>query len=223
MGKHLQRDLDLIKKDILTMGAMVEDATNKAISAFLQRREDLANELMAGDEQSDQKESAIEDECLKTLALHHPVAGDLRFVVMVLKVNHDLERMGDLAANMAERTLALLRDKSLDIKLPIQELGESVRMMVRHCLDALVNLDAKLARKVCEDDDSVDRMHREMFVVLEQKMRADSSSIERATGLLSLSRYLERIADHATNIAEDVVYLVEGDIIRHQFADDGDG
>lgn len=215
MGKHLQRDLDILKKEILTMGAMVEDATNKAISAFTQRREDLAEEVRAGDDEIDKKENEIEDHVLKTLALHQPVAGDLRFVVMVLKFNHELERMGDLAANMAERTLVLLREAPLNLDVPIVTMGEKVRRMVRQSIDSLVHLDSELARQVCREDEEVDRLHREMFAILQDHMRQDPSTIERAIGMLSLSRYLERMADHTTNIAEDLVYLVEGEVIRH--------
>jgi phosphate transport system protein len=215
MGKHLQRDLDLLKKEILTMGSMVEDATNKAINAFTQRRKDLAEVVRAGDDAIDEKENEIEDQVLKTLALHQPVAGDLRFVVMVLKFNHELERMGDLAANMAERTLVLLREEPLHLDVPIVAMGEKVRGMVRDSIDSLVQLDSELARQVCREDEEVDRLHRGMFVILQGYMREDPSAIERAIGMLSLSRYLERIADHTTNIAEDLVFLVEGEVIRH--------
>jgi phosphate transport system protein len=215
MGKHLQRDLDLLKKEILTMGSMVEDAANKAINAFTQRRKDLAEVVRAGDDAIDEKENEIEDQVLKTLALHQPVAGDLRFVVMVLKFNHELERMGDLAANMAERTLVLLREEPLHLDVPIVAMGEKVRGMVRDSIDSLVQLDSELARQVCREDEEVDRLHRGMFVILQGYMREDPSAIERAIGMLSLSRYLERIADHTTNIAEDLVFLVEGEVIRH--------
>lgn len=215
MGKHLQRDLDILKKEVLTMGSMVEDATNKAINAFVQGRHDLAEEVLRGDDAIDLKENEIEDQVLKTLALHQPVAGDLRFVVMVLKFNHELERMGDLAAHIAERTIDLLKQDPLSIALPLEAMGERVRGMVRDGLDSLVQHDAALARRVCEEDAAIDRMHREMFSLLTVHMEQDVTTIERAVGLLSLSRYLERIADHTTNIAEDLVFQVEGEVIRH--------
>ncbi len=216
MGKHLQRDLNILKKDILTMGSMVEEAINKAINALVQRREGLAREVKEGDDAIDAKENEIEGQVLKTLALHQPVAGDLRFVVMVLKFNHELERMGDLAANIAKRTLDLLLEQPLEVELPIVAMGELVRSMVRHSLDSLVQSDAELARHVCRKDDEVDRLHREMFDILLDHMRQDPSTITRAVDLLSLSRQLERIADHTTNIAEDLVFQVEGEVIRHR-------
>ena len=219
MGKHLQRDLDLLKREILIMGSMVEEATNKAISALTERREDLALEVSEGDSAIDRMENEIEDQVLKTLALHQPVAGDLRFVVMVLKFNHELERMGDLAANMAERILELLRSEPLHIDVPIVTMGEMVRSMVRQSLDSLVQGNTDLAREVCLRDDQIDGLHREMFNILLEHMQQHPSTITRAVGLLSLSRQLERIADHTTNIAEDLVYQVEGEVIRHKGSD----
>jgi phosphate transport system protein len=216
VGKHLQRDLDLLKKHILTMGSMVEEAINKAINALVQRREDLAIEVKQGDDAIDEMENEIESQVLKTLALHQPVAGDLRFVVMVLKFNHELERMGDLAANMAKRTLDLLLWEPLQVDLPIVAMGELVRSMVHQSLDSLVQSDAELARHVCRTDDEVDRLHREMFDILLDHMQHDPATIKRAVDLLSLSRQLERIADHTTNIAEDLVFQVEGEVIRHR-------
>ena len=215
MGKHLQRDLDILRREILTMGTMVEEAINKAINAFVQRREELAIEVKQGDDVIDAKENAIEDQVLKTLALHQPVAGDLRFVVMVLKFNHELERMGDLAANMAERTLDLLRWEPLQVEVPIVAMGAMVRSMVRYSLESLVQSDADLARQVCREDDAVDHLHREMFDILLDHMQQQPSAIKRAVDLLSMSRQLERIADHTTNIAEDLVFQVEGEVIRH--------
>ncbi|MCA8955975.1 MAG: phosphate signaling complex protein PhoU [Planctomycetes bacterium] len=215
MGKHLRRDLDLLKKDILTMGALVESATNKAIAAFTRRSEDLAREVLICDDEIDDKENEVEDLCLKILALHQPVAFDLRFVVMVLKFNHDLERMGDIATHIAEQTLVLLNKPSLAVQFPIAEMGEAVRAMVRDCLDALVRSDANLARTVCAADDRVDAMHRKMFDAVELQVKEGNAEFDHAVRMLSMSRYLERIADHATNIAEDIVFMVDGEVIRH--------
>ena len=213
MAKHLQRDLEGLKREILAVGTLVEEATHGALRAVLDRRAELAEEVIARDALIDEKEVAVEDECLKILALHQPVAADLRFVVAVLKVNNDLERMGDLATNIAKRTRhVLLQGPSLvDFTL----MGEHVTEMLQLSLDALIRSDAKQARRVCALDERVDRDHRELYQVLKDQMRQDSETVERAVNALGISRSLERIADLATNIAEDVVFMVEGEVIRH--------
>lgn len=216
MAKHLRRDLDALKKEILTMGAMVEEAANKAISALMDRRPELADEVIEGDDAIDDKEVHIEVECMKILALHQPVASDLRFTVTVLKVNNDLERMGDLAVNIAERVRGLAGSRPAGVPVDFREMIETVRRMVRWSLDALVNLDTALARKVCQEDDHVDRIHGQMFGILQEIMKRDTETIEWAIHTLSVSRNLERIADLSTNIAEDVVFLAEAEVVRHR-------
>jgi phosphate transport system protein len=213
--KHLQRDLDALKKEVLAMGSMVEEATNRAISSLVQRAPELAEEVLSGDDAIDAKELEVEESCLKALALHQPVAGDLRFIVAVMKVNNDLERMGDLAQNIAERALYLTTHEPIPVDLDFDRMVERVREMVSMSLDALVNQDARTARRVCSLDDQVDEYNRHMFVVLQELMHRDSATIERAVHTLSVARHLERIADLATNIAEDIVFMVEGDMIRH--------
>jgi phosphate transport system protein len=215
--KHLQRDLDYLKKEILLMGSMVEEATNKALSAFLYRRPELALAVIEGDDRIDQKELDVEEECLKLLALHQPVAADLRFIIAVMKVNNDLERMGDEAYNIAERVSYLSAHEPIGVPADFPGMVDRVRTMVRESLDALVNRDTALARKVCNDDDLVDSTHREMYMALQERMRENPDVVERAVRTLSISRHLERIADLATNIAEDVVFMVDGDVIRHRF------
>lgn len=217
MALQLKHDLEHLKGEILSMGAMVEDAINKAIHAFLQRRPDLTREVLEGDGQIDAKENAIEEQCLKTLALHQPVAKDLRFIVTVLKVNNDLERMGDMALNIAERTAFLASTAPLPVPAQFAKMLSRVSNMVRESLDALVNGDTGLARRVRLEDDEVDATNREMFIVLQDLMRRQPDMVERAVHTLSISRNLERIADLATNIAEDVVFMVEGEVIRHRF------
>lgn len=217
MSKHLMRDLEHVKKEILGVGALVEEATNKAITAFLDRRPELAKEVIAGDDAIDEKEVSIEEECLKVLALHQPVATDLRFVIAVMKVNNDLERMGDLAINIAERAVYLADHDPIDFPSEFGQMAEKVRNMLRESLDALVNLDSKLARKVCGDDDEVDAFNRDMFSRLQKLMKKEPGIIKRAIHVLTATRNLERIADLATNIAEDVVFMVEGEVIRHRF------
>lgn len=215
MSLHFFRALEEVNKAILAVGAIVEESINKAILALIHRRGDLALEVIEGDDEIDRREIAVEEQCLQILALHQPVAHDLRFVVSVLKVNSDLERMGDLAANIAERALALSKQEPLPAPLDFAEMADRVRLMVRKALDALVKEDAELARQVCSEDDEVDRLNHEQHRALKQVMYERPEYLDRALLTLFASRHLERIADHAVNIAEDVVYMVEGEVIRH--------
>ena len=219
MSKHLMRDLEKVKKTILTMGSVVEDAMNRAITAVTYRRPELAEDVLRGEDAINLMEIEIEEECLKILALHQPVAADLRFIIAMLGVNRDLERMGDLAVNIAERALYLAAHDPIQVPINFPEMMNKVRAMVRESLDALVNLDAPLARGVCRKDDEVDEINRQMFTILEDLIRREPETVDRAIHTLSVSRHLERIADLATNIAEDVVFMVEGEVIRHHFED----
>jgi len=219
VAKHLRRDLEHLEREILTVGALVEQAIHKATLALTERRPELAREVMDGDQAIDAKEVEVEEECLKILALHQPVASDLRYIIAVLKVNNDLERMGDLAINVAERAIYIAKRPALPVRLDFELMVQKVRGMVRESLDALVNQDAALARRVNSQDDEVDRLNAEMFDVLQRLMQEDPSTTKRAVHSLSASRHLERIADLATNIAEDVVFMVEGEVVRHRFND----
>ncbi len=220
MSIHLQKDLEHLDKELLILSSMVEDATNRAMLALVDRRLDLARQVMREDDRINHREVLIEEECLKMLALHQPVAADLRFIVAVLKVNNDLERMGDLAVNIAERAAYLTTQEPLQVSLDFPKMAEGVRDMVRKSLDALSNMNPRLARHVLSMDDEIDEANRKMFDILQELMHRDPSTIERAVHLLSASRYLERIADLATNIAQDVVYMSEGRLIRHLTEDD---
>lgn len=204
---------------LMDISVMVEDAINKAILALVDRRTELARDVMHGDNEIDQKEVMIEEECLKILALHQPVAADLRFIIVVLKVSNDLERMGDLAVNITERAAYLSTHPPLQVELDFPLMAEKVRMMVRESLTSLINRDTELAREVLAKDDDIDDLNRDMFVSLQDLMRSDTNTVERAVHSLSASRHLERIADLATNIAEDVVFMVEGELIRHRVED----
>ena len=197
------------------MGSLVEKVSNQAITALQERNTELSAGVHELDLTIDQQEVKIEEECLKILALHQPVATDLRFVVCVMKVNNDLERMGDLAINIAERASYLSSHDPLGVPLDFHRMAELAREMVKESLSALLNLDTDLARKVLAKDDEVDEINRQMFEILEEIMLKDPTTIRRAIHLLSASRHLERIADLATNIAEDVVFLDEGEVIRH--------
>jgi phosphate transport system protein len=216
MSKHLERDLEELHQDILELAAAVEEAICKAIRALQEGDADLARQVIAGDDAIDRQDNRIEEECLKMLALHQPVAGDLRRIAAVLKINTDLERMADLAVDIAERALRLAELPSIPIPEKLQHMTDLTTSMVRRSLAAFINLDTHEARAVCRLDDEVDRSNVEIIQVLLQAMRSSPEMIEPALSLFSATRHLERIADHATNIAEDVIYLVEGEIVRHR-------
>jgi phosphate transport system protein len=218
MSKHLQRDLDNLQRDLLTLAASVEEAIQKAIHALQQRDAALARQVIDGDKQIDEDENHVEEECLKILALHQPVAVDLRRIAAAMKINTDLERMADLAEDIAERALYLSRLPEIAIPEKLQRMTDLTATMVRQSLDAFVNLDTRLAWIVCRLDDQVDRYNVEMIEELIRVMKKSPEMVEQALSLFSATRHLERIADHATNIAEDVVYLVEGEIVRHRAA-----
>ena len=215
MSKHLERDLERLQRDLLALAATVEEAIHKSIRALQRRDTALAQEVIDGDSHIDQEENRVEDECLKILALHQPVAVDLRRIASILKINTDLERMGDLAEDIAERALCLARMPIISIPEKLQRMTDLTTTMVRQSLDAFVNLDSRQARRVCRLDDEVDRYNSEIIHELVATIQKNPTLIEPGLSLFSATRHLERIADHATNIAEDVVYLVEGTIIRH--------
>ena len=217
MSLHLQRDIDQLKREILQLGSMVETAINNAIIALNNRRPELAQSVFEGEKLINEKEVLIEEECLKILALHQPVAVDLRLIVVILKVNNDLERMGDFAVNVAKRAVFLSSQEPIPCPPEFTDrMSTDIISMVRDSLDALVKLDIDMAHKVIAMDDDVDEVNRQMYRALQELMESDATTIERAISLLSTSRYLERIADLATNIAEDVIFMVEGEVIRHK-------
>ncbi len=219
MGKHLERELGRLKRQILALSAVVEESVQRAVDSIQNRDADLARHVIQADENIDQMEVDIEEECLKILALHQPVAIDLRFIVAVLKINNDLERIGDLAVNIAERALFLATRGRTAPFFDFQGMARLVQQMLKDSLDALVNIDPSLARKVCISDDEVDEMNRQMFKEAEEMFRQQPEGSDVLLHTLSISRHLERIADLATNIAEDVIYMAEGDIVRHQTED----
>jgi phosphate transport system protein len=215
MSKHLERDLDNLQKDLLTLAASVEEAIHKAIRALQTRDTALAEEVIDGDNEIDAEENHVEEECLKILALHQPVAVDLRRIAAALMINTDLERMADLAEDIAERAKALAQYPVIPIPPDLQRMTDLTSSMVRQALDAFVNLDLRLARVVCRLDDEVDRYNKSIIDELVRLMQASPDMVPPGLSLFSATRHLERIADHATNIAEDVIYLVTGGIIRH--------
>ncbi|MFQ3548230.1 MAG: phosphate signaling complex protein PhoU [Armatimonadota bacterium] len=216
MTTHLQREIEKLKKMILFMGAQVEESLRRSVESLINRNLELANQVMGLDEEMDQFEVEIEEECLKILALHQPVAKDLRYVIAVLKINSDLERIGDLAVNIAERAAYLSTHPPIGLPLDFHGMAEKTKLMLKRSLDALVNLDANLARQVRLSDEEVDSINKQMHSIVIDYIKSNPQNVSVAIHLLSASRHLERIADQATNIAEDVIYMVEGEIVRHK-------
>ena len=219
MSKHLEREIENLKKRILALSATVEDNVYRAVQSLTERNSTLADEVIKSDPNIDQTEVEIEEECLKVLALHQPVAIDLRFIIAILKINNDLERMGDLAVNIAERAQFLATRERPDFPLDLSLMAEKTKTMMRKCLDSLMKQDTKLAYEVLSADDEIDAMNREMYAKIQEAIRRKPEQLESLIHLLSCSRHLERIADHTTNIAEDVVYMIEGVIVRHHAED----
>lgn len=219
MSEHLQKEIRDMKKAILAIGAVVEESLHKAVKALQERDEKLAKSVIDNDVEIDHMEVDMEEECLKVLALHQPVASDLRLIVSILKINNDLERIGDLAVNIAERAAFLVTQRPIDVPLDFPLMAEKTKAMLKKSLDALVNADSRLAYQVCAADDEVDAMNRQMYMQIQDAIRRHPDRVDGLLHLLSVSRHLERIADHATNIAEDVIYMNEGEIIRHRTED----
>ena len=220
MARHLDREIERLKRMLLALSAVVEENVQRSVRALVNHDEALAREAVdADEEQIDGAEVEVEEECLKVLALHQPVASDLRFIIAVLKINSDLERVGDMAANVAERALYLSHACPVDLPIDIRAMCEQAQSMLKRSLDALVNLDAQLALQVCADDDGVDELNRANYDAIQARIREAPDEVECLLHFLAVSRHLERIADHATNIAEDVIYMVEGEIVRHHAAD----
>ena len=219
MTKHIERQIAHLKERILRVGTLVEEAISKSITALINRDVALAQRVMASDEEIDRMEVEVEEECLKILALYQPVAADLRFVVAVLKINNDLERMGDLAENIAKRASQLASGNAYELPPEIRVMAKQAQDMVKQCLDAVVNGDPALARQVREEDDAVDAARQKIRRRVMQGIKESPDNAESLLRINSVSKHIERIADMATNIAEDVVYMVEGDIVRHRATD----
>ncbi len=215
MERHFDEELNRLKEKLLRMASLVEEAISHAVKALVDRNSDLAAEVIKRDDEVNMLEIEIDEQCLKLLALMQPIAIDLRFITSAMKIGNDLERMGDQAVNIAERTLELLRQPQLKPLIDIPRMATLAQKMVKDSLDAFVNKDTNLARDVCARDDQVDNLNDQVFRELLTYMMGDVSTITRAVDLILIGRHLERIADHATNIGEDVVYLVEGKTIKH--------
>jgi phosphate transport system protein len=216
MTQHMQRELEKLKKMILSLSATVEDTVQQAAQSLTAMDVALAKRVQAGDDQIDQFEVDLEEECLKLLALYQPVAADLRFIVSVLKINNDLERIADLATNIADRTVGLAAEPTIPVPFDFPEMAAKVQRMLKSALDALVNLDAPLAALVIGLDEEVDQQHKQNYKLIKEQIRQHPERIDSLVQYISVSRHVERIGDLATNIAEDVIYMIQGDIVRHQ-------
>jgi len=215
MAVHLHKEIDKLKKRIILFGGMIEKNLEEAIRSIQNRDTDMARQVLEADDQADQWEVDTEEECLKILALHQPVAVDLRFIIAVLKINNDLERIGDEAGNIAERSLRISAKPLIGLKVDFNPLCRSVQETLRGCLDALVRLDISLAHQVREWDITIDQTVHALFQQLKDEIKQQPQHTDLLVEYLRICRHLERIADHATNIAEDVIYMIEGKIIRH--------
>jgi phosphate transport system protein len=215
MEKHLQRELEKIKKQILSLGALVEERVRMSINAIEDRDAGMARKIIQQDHEIDEMEVEVEEECLKILALHQPVAVDLRFLVAVIKINNDLERIGDQAVNIAQRIKTMAKRPEIDYSYDYSIMAAKTEAMLKMSLDALVNFDQGLAFKVVSMDDEVDTIQADAYDRIKRAIAEKPQHVGYLINLLLISRHLERLADHTTNIAEEVIYLIEGEIIRH--------
>jgi phosphate transport system protein len=212
---HFEAELQTLRNQLLTMGGMVEDRVHRAVNALVNRREEDAQKIIATDGEVNDLQMEIDNRCLRLLATQTPLASDLRLITSAMKINADLERIGDQAVNVAESVLALLPHPPLKPLIDIPRQAQIAEQMIRDALDAFVKRDAELARDVLRRDDEVDELKDQVFRELLTYMMADPGTIQRALSLILISRNLERIADHATNIAEDVIFITEARDVRH--------
>jgi phosphate transport system protein len=215
MSVHLQREIDRLKKRLLSICALVEEQVETAVHSLTTRDATLAKEVERRDLEIDQREVEVEEECLKVLALYQPVAIDLRLIVAALKINNDLERIGDLAVNIARKAITVAGLPTIEMPFDLRGMWEKTQTMLHDSIDALVNMDPQLASQVCSRDDEVDVLKREIRLKAQQLISQNPSRVEFYLNLMAVARNLERISDLATNISEDVIYMAEGQIVRH--------
>ena len=215
MRVHLQRDVEKLKRRLLVLSAEVEEDVRLAARAIAERNAELARQVVAREEQTNAMEVDVEEDCLKILALHQPVAGDLRYIIAALKIDRDLERIADLAAHIAERGLALFAEPPLDIPFRLDEMAAKAQAMLKKALDAFVSLNSAAAHEVCAADSEINAIKKDTFRLVRLAVMEAPWRFDALMQVMHIARHLERIADHATNIAEDLIYLVEGRIVRH--------
>ena len=218
MPRHFHEELEALKQTLLAMGGLVEDQIRRAMRALLERDDVIAQDVIDRDRQVNTYDVEVDEQCVNLLALHQPAAGDLRFITTAMKIVTDLERIGDQAVNIAQRALELNREPQLKPYIDLPRMAERAQAMVKDSLDAFVARDTELARRVCGADAEVDALKEQMFRELLTFMMEDARTIPRAIRLILISRFIERVADHATNIAEMVIYMVEGKMVRHTLA-----
>jgi phosphate transport system protein len=218
MARHFHEELEALKQTLLAMGGLVEDQIRRVMRALLERDDVMAQEVIERDRQVNTYDVEVDEQCVSLLALHQPAAGDLRFITTAMKIVTDLERIGDQAVNIAQRVLELNREPQLKPYIDLPRMAEKAQRMVKESLDAFVARDTALARQVCGEDAEVDALKEQIFRELLTFMMEDPRTIPRAIRVILISRFMERVADHATNIAEMVVYLVEGKMVRHTLA-----
>jgi phosphate transport system protein len=216
MTIHFQKELEKIKKQILSLGSMVEERVRMAARAIDTFDPEIAGKLEATDFEVDEMEVEVEEDCLKILALYQPVAVDLRFLIAVIKINNDLERIADEAVNIAQRVLTISKSSRDKFFFDYSIMAQKAQDMLKKSLDALVNLDVDTAFNVLTMDDEVDAMHRNAYDTIKKYIAEHPDKVAYLLNLYLISRHLERLADHATNIAEEVIYLIEGEIVRHE-------
>jgi phosphate transport system protein len=218
MQRHFHEELEALKQTLLAMGGLVEDQIRRVMRALLERDDALAQEVIDRDQQVNAYDVEVDETCVSLLALNQPTAGDLRFITTAMKIVTDLERIGDQAVNIAQRVLELNREPQLKPYIDLPRMAEKAQQMVKESLDAFVARDTELARKVCAEDADVDALKEQLFRELLTFMMEDPKTIPRAIRLILISRFMERVADHATNIAEMVIYLVDAKMVRHTLA-----
>ncbi len=221
MERHFDEELKELKERLLRMASLAEESIVKAVKALVDRDKELAEDVIGSDDAINFLEIEVDELCLKLLAIRQPIATDLRFITSALKIITDLERIGDLSVNIAERALDLMEQPLLKPLIDIPRMAQLAQKMVKDSLDAFVNRDPELAREVCRRDDEVDQLNHQIFRELLTYMIQDPKAITRSVDLILVGRHLERIADHATNIGEDVVYLVKGKTIKHHIDEKG--
>ncbi|HLF48109.1 MAG TPA: phosphate signaling complex protein PhoU [Methylomirabilota bacterium] len=218
MQRHFDEELEALKQTLLAMGGLVEDQIRRVMRALLERDDALARDVIERDRQVNTYDVEVDETCVNLLALHQPKAGDLRFITTAMKIVTDLERIGDQAVNIAQRVIELNREPQLKPYIDLPRMADRAQLMVKESLDAFVARDTALARRVCGADAEVDALKEQIFRELLTFMMEDARTIPRAIRLILISRFMERVADHATNIAEMVVYMVEGKMVRHTLA-----
>ncbi|MFA6349897.1 MAG: phosphate signaling complex protein PhoU [Candidatus Omnitrophota bacterium] len=215
MERHFDEELQQLHKDILKMGVMTEEAIYKSIESLKNRDRSQAQEVIVNDDKIDQLELLIDERCIDLIARHQPMAGDLRFITTGMKINAELERIADISVDICQRVLEIVDKPLLKPLIDIPKLSEVAQNMVRDSIEAFIKKDVELARKVMSDDPEADNLRNLIVEELIDLLKKDSKAAERAVALLLIARYLERICDHTTNIAEDVIYMVEAKVVKH--------